>query len=388
MKKARKFWPFIFFSGIILFATRKFLFKDGYILYGEYFSTTNYFFYLKDFLKAWSDNTSLGHSNIGFPTTYGSNPVFFINSPGFVISWLTLMSMLQLVFGQLTSKIYFLIALFLPFWGMYFFSKYWFKYPRAIAFLSGLIYLTSAQIVDRIYAGHIHYVFGYGILPFLLLFILKSSEEKNTKLQRFYLLTSGLTASFLLWYMPHLFTFIVIMLFFYLLLFIVDASIHKKKSFFLTITVCFFLALLLNIHAWLPAVFFPENYPFLKNLTYSFQSVYYSSSRVNLKDILNLGSGFQEKIPLSDNLTNLINLRLIFPILSLLGLILCKEKRKSLFAFFLILSGLILSLGTNSPLGGIFAFIYKNTLLFSLFREISKFSVCMPLGYPFYFLYF
>src|SRR3990167_1002595 len=185
--------------------------------------------------------------------------------------------------------------------------------------------------------------------------------------------------------MPHLFTFIVIMLFFYLLLFIVDASIHKKKSFFLTITVCFFLALLLNIHAWLPAVFFPENYPFLKNLTYSFQSVYYSSSRVNLKDILNLGSGFQEKIPLSDNLTNLINLRLIFPILSLLGLILCKEKRKSLFAFFLILSGLILSLGTNSPLGGIFAFIYKNTLLFSLFREISKFSVLYAFGISFLF---
>lgn len=380
MKIVQKYWPLILYLFILFIATRNFLFKEGYLLYGEYLSSIDYLSNLKQFLKAWSDETSLGHSNIGFPTTYGLNPVYFISSPGFVTLTLLFKSSLQLLFASFTSKIYLLTAMTLVFFGMYHFVKVWLKQSKEISFLSGLIYLTSAQIIDRVYAGHVGYIFGYGFLPLLLLFIFKSSEDKNKKIQNLNLLSAGFVSSLLLRYMPHLFTFIALMLFFYFTIFILFSGINKLKRFLFICFIFILLTLFLNINAWLPAVFYPEKYPFLKNLTYSFQSVYYSSQRANLKAILGLESGFQEKIYASDFFNSLRSFRYVFPVLSFLALIFLKERKKTLFAFLLIITGLILSLGVKSPVGNLFTFIYKNTPFFSPFRDISKFVVLYAFG--------
>ncbi|MBI2641088.1 hypothetical protein HYW87_00635 [Candidatus Roizmanbacteria bacterium] len=71
MKRLINYYPFIFFSVILVFVTRKFLFKDGNIVYGEFFGSNNYFFFLKYFLSAWGDYTTFGHSNIALTTSYG-----------------------------------------------------------------------------------------------------------------------------------------------------------------------------------------------------------------------------------------------------------------------------------------------------------------------------
>src|SRR3989338_3308338 len=114
-KRLITFFPFIIFIGLTLFFSIKFLLTSGQILYGEFFGSVDYIFFLKQFLNAWGDYSGLGHSNIGISTSYGLNPLFFVIPPGYHILFLLLLSLLQIIFTDFSSRMYIIVSIFLPF---------------------------------------------------------------------------------------------------------------------------------------------------------------------------------------------------------------------------------------------------------------------------------
>lgn len=385
IKKLIDFYPFIIFSIIIIYATRKFLFKDGNILYGEFFGSTNYFFFLKEFLNAWGNYTVFGNSNIGLTTSYGLNPVFWIVPGSYNIPFLLILSFLQIIFSTFSMKVFILLALMLPFFGMYYFAQYWFNKFRpsafilnSISFISALIYSISTPMGNRISAGHLKYNLAHGLLPLLFLFIFKANEVNTSKKTiKLSILLSGLIIGILVWLMPHLISFYLFVLGFYFVLFILG---NKKRVliFFITNIVSALIGLLLNVNVWLPALFFNEKLAYISDPQYLSSYVYSTSSGMNIKNLITLAGGFEQNFFSVNAFEKFIQLKFILfylAILALIGLIINNKKRDSLFLLLVGITGVVFSLGINYPFEKIYNFLFENFFLFKPFREIGKFII-------------
>ncbi len=370
-----------------MFVSRDFIFKSGYIIFGELPASTDYFFFIKNFLKSWSDISILGRSNIGFPTTYGLNQAFMVTPPAPNLIWFSFMSFLQLIFGSLWStKIYILLALFLPFISMYYFAQFWFKefekksfLFNILAFISGLIYSINSMVGDRMFAGHLFYNFGYGIFPLFLLFIFKSVETQDVRKKTKFILFAGLISSILVWLMPHLFIIVLVPLSLYFLLFLFP-DINKMRPFFVNGLLTALIGIILAIYLWLPALFYSETYPYFKDSVYILSYLFNVAPFVTFGKILTLSSGAEQLTLTKEKYENLFLLRLFLPFLAVVGLIFTKEKRKSLFAFLLIIFGIVLGMGVNFPFENIYGFLYQHIFLFSPFRDTSKFIILYIFG--------
>lgn len=376
------FWPFVAFGLITLYVCRGFLFKPGYILFGEFIGSTDFTFFLKDALKPWSDYTILGHSSIGFPTTYGLHPAYLI-TPQRGFFWFGLLSLLQVIFSASGAlKAYVILELVVPFLGMYVFALFWFeKYKKdkllykTLAFIAGTIYTLNAAVGDRVFAGHLFYPLGYGFLPLYLFFLCKFIlEVKNSKKIAF-LLLSGISFSLLLWMMPHLIIFALFFLGLYFLLFVMG---NKKKTqvFIIGGFLSAIIGFLLNVHLWLPALFFPESYPFFHNSEYILLYAYNTAPYVTFDKILTLSSTTEKMLLLTDGeYKNLFVLRLILSFLALILLIVNKDRKKFILFFLLAAFGIIFGMGVNYPFEKFYGFLYEHIFLFEPFRDTSKFVI-------------
>ncbi|VVA43928.1 conserved membrane hypothetical protein [Candidatus Roizmanbacteria bacterium] len=386
-KKFYRIFFFVFLLGIIVFISRKFLFFEGIILYGENLSSNNYLLYLKDNLRAWGEYTTLGHSNIGFPTTYGNNPIFFVNNGSTIIRWLSFKTILYFIFGNFESKIYILFSIIFPLLGMYYFAKHWFSQLNInkslipwLSFISAFLYAFNVHIGYRIFAGHITYNYGFGLLPLYLLFIFKSSEINN-RYKKIYILISGIILGTMFWLMPHIMYMLPLIIGFYIILYIFD-----KKSWILivNIIISYIIGFLLNIDSWLPALIYKETYPLIDNFFYNLSSYYGSSAASTFYNIIT-ATAMAEKTWFDPNLfERLSKIRLIFPIMASLGFIyslfLEKDKRKSIFIFFITCIGIIFSMGVNYPFEKLNVFLFENVFLFKPFRDPSKFFMLYVFG--------
>src|SRR3990167_7999594 len=126
-KLMQKYWPFFIFLLILIFVCRKFLFTNGLLLFAEFVGSNNFSFFLNKYLTAWDSYTTLGHSNIGFPTTYGNNPTFYIGAPVKVFRGLFYRTIFNLLFFFLNGQAYIIAGLILCFIGAFIFSSYWFQ---------------------------------------------------------------------------------------------------------------------------------------------------------------------------------------------------------------------------------------------------------------------
>src|SRR3990167_3548114 len=179
----RKYWPFLIFLYIVFYVCRKFLFSSGLLLFGEFIGSNDFYFFLSKYFNAWEEYVTLGHSNIGFPTTYGNNPTFYIGVPVKVLRGLLLRTILNLLFFFLNGQAYIIAGLILCFIGAFIFSSYWFQKLKAgytvtqsMSFIAALIYTFNSQVGSRIMAGHVNYVYGYGLFLILLTFLFKSID--------------------------------------------------------------------------------------------------------------------------------------------------------------------------------------------------------------------
>ena len=386
-KKFYRLFFLVFLLGIIIFISRKFLFSSGIILHGENLSSNNYLSYLKDNLHAWGQYTTLGHSNIGFPNIYGNNPTFFISNGSALIRWMSLKAILYFIFGDFETKIYLLFSIIFPLLGMYYFAKHWFSQLNInkslipwISFISGFLYAFNVHIGYRIFAGHISYNYGFGLLPFYLLFILKSSEVNN-QYKKIYLLISGLTLSTMIWLMPHIMYMLALILGFYLILYL-----FNKKSWVLMVNIIIscIIGFLLNIDSWLPGLIFKETYPLIDNFFYNLSSYYGSSATATFHNVLT-ATAMAEKTWLEPNLfEKLSKIRIVFLIMAFFGFVYSiyieKDKRRAVFIFFITAIGIIFAMGANYPFEKLNVFLYTNIFLFKPFRDPSKFFMLYVFG--------
>lgn len=377
-------YPFILFIAIVLFISRKFLFYPGHILYGEFYVSQDYSFFVKEFIKPWSDYSTLGHSNIGFPTSYG-NPVFFVTPPGLHLPWLTMLAFIQLFAGQITPRIHLFFAMLVPFIGMYIFAKYWFTHDtkdrlllNSLATVASLIYGINFLFGDRLFAAHLIYNFGYGLLPLFLLCLFKANEIIEGRQYKIYTLLSGLLVGTFLWLMPHLLIIALFPLGCYVLLFLLP-NIQKLTKFIITFIFAFLMGFLLNIHAWLPAIFFSEQYPFIADSTYFLSFVYQNSEFTTFDKLIALTSSFEKKYVTGSYSSFLIYLRLLIPLFAIGGFIISKKK-KGFFALLLLFFGIVLGMGVNFPFEQFYIFLYKNISLFKPLRDVSKFFILYIFG--------
>lgn len=375
-------WPFIVFSLILVFICRGFLFKPGYFLFGEFFGSTDFTFFLKNALQPWTDNSILGHSSIGFPITYGLHPAYMLTPPIPHILWFSLLSLIQIIFGvSWNLKIYIIFELFIPFTGMYFFALFWFNEHKknrllhqALSFTVSIIYTINVAIGDRIFAGHLFYPLGYGLMPLYLFFLCVSIEEKVRKKKTIFILLASLICSIILWIMPHLLILSLFFLFFYFFIFVIGDR-EKIKIFFLGGFISTAIGFLLNINLWFPALFYSESYPFFKNSVYILANVYNTSPYVTLDKILTSTSGGEKELLIEATYKSLFLLRLILPLLALILLIVNKNRKKSFFLFLLAVFGIIFGMGVNYPFEKFYGFLYEHIFLFEPFRDTSKFII-------------
>lgn len=379
------YFPFIAFAMIILYACRGFLFIPGNILFGEFISSTDFAFFLKDALKAWSDYTILGHSNIGFPTTYGLHPAYLITPQrGFI--WFGLLSFFQLITGTFASKLYIMVVLSAPFLGMYFFARFWFRQYQgngllyqSLSFVSGVLYTINAAVGDRIFAGHTIYSVGYGLMPLYLFFFCSLLEEKSRNRKIVFTLSAGIIFSLLLWAMPHLLIFCIFFLSVYFLLFVVGDK-EKIKLFFVIGIVSTIIGFLLDINLWFPALFYLETIPFFKNSEYILLYAYNVAPYVTFDKILTFASAGENGILTKAAYQNLFALRLFLPITAGVLFVMNKNRRKSFFLLSIALFGLVFGMGVNFPFEKFYGFLYEHLFLLEPFRDTSKFVIMYAFG--------
>ena len=342
---------------------------------------------MKDNLHAWGQYTTLGHSNIGFPNIYGNNPTFFISNGSALIRWMSFKTILYFIFGDFETKIYLLFSIIFPLLGMYYFAKHWFSQLNInkslipwISFISGFIYAFNVQIGYRIFAGHISYNYGFGLLPFYLLFILKSSEVRGNY-KKIYLLIAGLFLGTMIWLMPHIMYMLALILGFYLILYL-----FNKKSWILIINIIIscIIGFLLNIDSWLPGLIFKETYPLIDNFFYNLSSYYGSSATATFHNVLT-ATAMAEKTWLEPNLFEILSkIRIVFPIMAFFGFVYSiyieKNKKRSVFILFITVIGIIFAMGANYPFEKLNVFLYTNIFLFKPFRDPSKFFMLYVFG--------
>lgn len=397
-----KYWPIFLFICLAFYTIRGFLFKNGYFLNGEYWGSTDYFFFLKEYLKAWTGYSMLGHSNIGFPTTYGLNPAEMLTPPIPHIFLFMVLSLFEFLFGgSVTLKAYVFLELLIPFLGMYLFSRYWFRYLKdnvfllnCVSFLAGFIYTINFVIGDRIIAGHFFYDIGYGLFPLFLLYYFKSVDLQSKIDRKKNIIISGLLFATLLWVMPHLLILALLPIVFYYILF-VDKNFSNLKSFLLVGICSVCIGFISNIYLWLPALFYTESYPFLSNSQYALSYVIGMASHVSVDKILTLSSD-SEKLWLTGQAhATLFWIRLAYPLLGITAIFLSlisKRWKETLFLLLLAICGVIFGMGVNYPFTAVYTFLYEHVIFFSPFRDTSKFIVLYIFGLslllPAIFIYF
>jgi hypothetical protein len=374
-KKYSIFFVFLFLI-LNIFFFRKVIFAGGYVVNGEFFTSTNYAFFLNKFLHAWNNYAGLGNSNIGFSEFFG-NSSFFITPIGLVLIWVSIYSMVQVFLGGFFNIIFLFSTTFIPFFGMWAFARYWFRnYSdnkflfNSLVFAASFLFTVNDLLVGRIYAGHITYTYGFGLFPLFILFLIRSIEQEHKRI--YYILLTGLVGFFLLGFMPQIFVLSFIFGFFYLLVF--NPHLKSFISYVVSYIVSVIIALLLNFGAWFPALFYAEKYPAFNNSVYLTSFLYNLAPFTTLDKILTLASPPLFTPENYNKLLVYINLKWSIPIIFLISLFFVK-KRARIFIICLAVVGVILGMGVNFPFEGFYNFLYKNVPLFDYFRDTSKFEL-------------
>jgi len=266
--------------------------------------------------------------------------------------------------GETVSKGMLVFFITLSGLSMFFFGRRILKLGYYWSLIAGLIYIFSPLIFTRSVAGHIYYIVGYALAPFLLLFFCKALEEREKRFQ--YAVASGL-----------LFGLIGVQIQFFIMIFmilIILVLLNRKKledglvSLALTTTI----GTLLHLPWILQLALAPVAVPTSTAQTFlSYHEIL--TSPTLLESIRVVGYNIQ---PYS--YTRLIAQGIIprwiltadflMPFIAVIALLRKKDKYTIGFGLVLII-GIFLSKGTNPPLEVIFISLFRYTPLI-VFREL------------------
>lgn len=387
--------PFIF----VLIALRNYLFNLGISLLPELMYSQNFFILLQNHLHAWDSSVSLGHSNLVYPEALGDRQIYGSIAPLSTIIWLFLLSLLQLSTGEFTQKIYFFFILLLPFICMIPLAKYWFRNNKNYflpVLATILFYGANVTITGRFLAASMNHNLAVGLFPLIIYAYFKLSDiarqKNNIRLYVYYSLIGGLFLSFAIQLRVHflvIFGIFTSIQFLYIVLSEKKQFLKKIKITIPQIIIPFlailFVSVLLNIHQWLPLLYFKEKILEAPELiAHTLSMLLVSNDYVSILNSITLLSNIigAKSLMLPNYKISIFLIALLFVpiIMSSFAVFIKKSSRKN-FLGIIILISIILSSGLNSPFGEIFKWFYLNTPLLDPFRDPSKFLVLTVLGY-------
>lgn len=375
----QKYRAIIFVLPILIsvFLSRGFLFSPGVITYGEFIGSTNYSKLQQQVKYAWSDDTNLGRTNLGYPETPGTGQIFGTISRAGSFYWLTGLSLLEKLVGTWTSKIYFLFALTLPFWGMYILVGYLLKKERVYSWqpaasLASFFYQVNPEILGRVTAGTLRFNICYGLLP-IFLFVYFKQKERSVAPNKVlaYFTVALLILSFFIQVMPH---FLVIACFIIML----DLGFALFKSDWQkTIGITKWLVLLAmavlttNSFLWFPPLVFPEVQASLSRQFHSLNQLIHNGQGAYWWRVIGLQPLSPEDIRKGLGHTLVNPASYVYFLLAILGTKWTGKNRLTLLTILAL--GFFLAKGANPPLGELNKIFYSWLPVFGGFRDPTKF---------------
>jgi len=108
LSRLNKFILFFLPALLVFIALRNYLIHPGISLLPELMYSQDFISLLQSHLHAWDNSVSLGHSNLVYPEAIGDRQMYGSIAPLSTIPWLFLLSLLQILMGEYTQKIYFI----------------------------------------------------------------------------------------------------------------------------------------------------------------------------------------------------------------------------------------------------------------------------------------
>lgn len=399
LSRINKFILFFLPALLILIALRNYLILPGIALLPELMYSQDFIVLLQNHLHAWDNSVSLGHSNIVYPEAIGDRQIYGSIAPLSTIPWLFFLSLLQALTGEFAQKVYFFFILLLPFIGMIPLARYWFKNDKNqfLPILTAILfYGANLTITGRFLAASMNHNLAVGLFPIVIYSYLKLidgiKEKKQAYYYIYYTLLGGILLSFIIQLRIHFLIILGVFVSFYFFFSLFTGKKILLESFKKTIfqTIIPFLTILLisallNIHQWLPLLFFKETTleaPELAAHTLSMLLV--SNDYVSIINSITLLSNIigAKSLLLANYKISVGFIILLFipAIISLLTIFVKKSPRKTFLGVIIAIS-IILSSGLNSPFGEVFKWFYLNTPLLDPFRDPSKFLTLTTVGY-------
>lgn len=254
---------------------------------------------------------------------------------------------------------------------------------RLSAFTSGLLYMLTPVIFNKIVAGHLGYVFSYSLTPLIFALFLKG--VKNDEVEIRYIILAGIVYGVSV-AQHQFFVYIPIIIALYiLLLWIIEyrAFIKGIESLLIILLIGFLMHMF-----WI-----------LPNATLGSIPVYYLSpldyhgimaSPNVIESMLMIGypHPYDYKALLSKGLMPRIYIILLaFPSISMISLLRKDKRVYKLLAASLLLIGVFLTAAMKSPFGSLWQFLFIHVPGFRIFREtyhsefLVAFSISLLFGF-------
>ena len=231
------------------------------------------------------------------------------------------------------------------------------------SFLSGILYLFSPIIFTRAIAGHIYYLLGYALTPFLIASFMKA--QKDVKHRLTFSIISGL-----------IFAFIGTQIQFFVMAFLILLALtlidyQNVKSNLIILALIVFIGSLLHLPWILPLLLTNSSASFSTQSFLSYHEI--TSSPTLLESLRVIGYNIQPysftRLVMQGIIPQwILYTSFLMPIIAFLSLLLKKNKYTVTFSL-IALIGIFISKGTNPPFENIFILAFQYTPLV-IFREL------------------
>ncbi len=331
---------------LIIAFSHNFILQKGIINFGEVFGFFNNIESSKLYIQSWNEYYSLGEPNKFLRTSF--------------FTWL-----LRHSSGEIFQKLYYItISVIAPFLGMYILYKRLFK-NKSQAIISGFVYTVSLFAIFRL--GQPGHVFGYALLPYIILFYHCGLKSKK------HALICGLLIYITFPQTPH----IVVAGLIIILIDITYKLIKRKwKEIFNLTPIFFILIFTIFQYMWLDSIFKTfytiERYDTLSGLIFH-------GRNANIPNIITLrGCGESKTVKILLDQVSIYGYAYI--ILSVASILLIRTK-KNFFWFIILLVGIFLSKGANPPLGIINEILFVWVYPLRIFRDPTKLTIIILTSY-------
>lgn len=319
-----------------------------------------------DVPRIWQERISEGLGHYALPILWNW-PLDFLYG---------LLGRVGLTFARIEVLLFVLPFSIFGYYSIKYFLKYFGLKDQGV-FAGSILYLLNTYVLLVVDGGQFSIALSYAFLPLVFVLFAKSLEG-NLKQK----LISGLSVT-VLGFLDIRFLYILGILLFchfvYSLLFESKNKATTLKNWVFQVAVVFIVFAFLNFYWILPSVI---------SRAPSLPSGYGDVSQASNLSFATWKHAFMMQSPnwyenVFGKIGRLRSEFLLIPGLALLGIILNRKNKRAYYFAAIGLAGIFLVKGTNTPMPGVYPFLFENIPGFSLFRDPSKFFIFISLSYSF-----